>query len=111
MARRMPPPGKGGPREGSGRKPEWLSERCAEIVERRKLLEFLADVAEGKPIPKIMTNAQGVDVEVMVTADVKDRIKAVELLLDRGFGKSPQSVEVSGEVTGRIVLVRAEGKQ
>lgn len=85
--------GHGGKRDGAGRKPNWLKERCQEIVERDKILEFLASVANGADVEQ----AVGGEGEVIrVPAAVRDRIKAAELLLDRGFGKAPQSMEVTG---------------
>lgn len=96
--------GHGGKREGAGAKPNWLKEKCQELVESNGLLEFLVQVATGVDVEQ----AVGSEGEVIrVPASVRDRIKATELLLDRGFGKVPQALEHSGEVGGnqRMVLV------
>ncbi len=98
MARKLPPPGKGGAREGSGRKPDWLQQRCKDLVEKNDLLEFLADVAAGKPINRSIAGDAGAFIEVKVSADVKDRLRALEMMLDRGWGRPPQAVSVNGQI-------------
>jgi hypothetical protein len=100
-------PAPGGRRDGSGRKADWLQKECAGIVEKRNLLIFLGDVADGKPVKQSVA-IDGKMAEAKVSADVKDRLRALDMLLDRGWGKAPQSVEVSGELTGRICVIRAE---
>lgn len=74
----------GGPRENAGRPKEWLKEKCRTIVDKKKLVEFLGDVASGKRIEQVVT-ADGV--EIQVPAAIKERLKAVEMLLNRGYGK------------------------
>lgn len=100
-------PAPGGRREGSGRKADWLQKECASIVEKRELLVFLGDVAEGKPVKQMIAVDGKIGVG-KVSADVKDRLRALDILLDRGWGKASQPVELSGEVTGRIVVIRAD---
>src|SRR4051812_14023483 len=85
---------KGGTREGAGRKPDWLKDKCSELVERKKIIEFLADVASGEKVSRILTVA---GTSIPVSADLKDRIKASEILLERGFGKSIQPVMQSDD--------------
>lgn len=88
--------GKGGKREGSGRPADWFRKKCERIMERGKLMEFVADVAKGEPVGRFVTEA-GVIVEV--PASVKDRLRAVEWLADRAFGKSTEHHDVTGHLT------------
>ncbi len=84
---------KGGAREGSGRPSDWLREKCGEIIKKKKLIEFLGDVAAGEDVEQ-QINQNG---EVLnVPASVKDRLKAYELLADRWAGKPTQALEVGG---------------
>lgn len=64
----------GGFREGAGRKPEWLIEKCRQAGP--KVVEFLIKVATGE-------NKE---------AAIKDRIKAAEVILDRGYGRPDQTI-------------------
>jgi hypothetical protein len=99
---------KGGARPGGGRKPEWLTEKCRDIVESRQLVEFLADVAAGEKVETFVTpNGKC----VKIPASIKDRREATQILLDRGFGKPAQEMVHSGEVGGRFVLVCPESSQ
>ena len=88
--------GRGGYREGSGRSPDWLKEKCKEIVDKKNIVEFIGNVAAG----------------MIKDADVKDRLRASEMLLDRAWGKPVQSVDHSGEIehTHRVInIVRSKG--
>lgn len=78
----------------AGRPPDWLKEKCKKIVQDKKLVEFLADVASGKKINKTdVYDLTGKKVgESESSAAPKDRIHATEILLDRGFGKVLQDV-------------------
>lgn len=83
----------GGRREGSGAPTNWLKEKCRKIISDKKLLEFLGDVASGEPF---------------VGADVKDRLRAVEMLLDRGFGRPPQMLVDSEGNAFPFVVIRPD---
>lgn len=76
--------GSGGRREGAGRQPDWFRKRCAEIIEKKKLVEFVGRVAAGEEVEHKVTK-DGDIVEVAVSAH--DRLMACEMLFDRGFGK------------------------
>lgn len=94
--------GHGGKREGSGRPPDWLKAKCQDLIDKNKVLEFLASVANGDDVEQ----AVGAEGEVIrVPAAVRDRIKASEVLLERGFGKVPQALEHSGEINGSSRLI------
>lgn len=78
---------------GAGRPPNWLKERCQEIIDKEAVIEFLGGVVAGKDFEQVV-NSEGETLKL--PPPLKDRIKAAELLLDRGYGKAGQSVEVSG---------------
>lgn len=75
----------GGKREGAGRPPDWLRQECQKHAPN--LIEFLAKVANGSDVEQ----AVGAEGEVIsVPAAVRDRIKATEILLNRGYGMPNQ---------------------
>lgn len=75
-----------------GRDLDWLKEKCREIVKRDAIIEFLGHVAIGKDVEQ----AVGSEGEVIsIPAAVRDRIRAAELLLDRGFGKADQAINLT----------------
>ena len=78
---------------GSGRPPDWLKAKCQGIIKDKKLIEFLGDVASGEPVRNAVAIEGEKPVEgAKVSADIKDRLRAAEMLLDRGFGKAEQAV-------------------
>ena len=80
--------------KGGGRPPEWLAAQCREIIEKKKLIPWLGRVAAGE--------------EPM--AEMKDRIKAYELLCDRAWGKAAQPIEgIGGEGIG-VIIIRNPGE-
>ena len=105
------PTGKRPGKSGGGRTPDWLRRKCQQIIEKNRLLEFLADVANGKNFEQGM----GTDGKVfMIPATVKDRLRATELLIERGYGKSPQEIkQVDDEgksIPYSIVIKTVDGK-
>lgn len=74
-----------------GKDADWLKEKCRELVKRHKIVDFLAQVANGESVEQAVGNQGEV---ISVPAAVRDRIKATELLLDRGFGKPDQQFDV-----------------
>ena len=70
---------KGSKSPGSGKTPDWLKEKCQNIVDKNNLIEFLGKIASSED------------------QNTKDRMKAIEMLLDRGFGKPQQTMEHSGD--------------
>lgn len=96
----------GGKRKNAGRTPEWLAAKCAKIVDRKKLVEFLAKVASGEDMEQVVTDKGEI---LRVPASIKDRIKAVEILLNRGFGKDVHPLEHHDEsAAGRMAERAAE---
>lgn len=98
--------GSPGHKGAGGRPPDWLKSKCAKIVEDKKLIEFLGDVAGGEPFVEktAMVDSGKVFEKIVVSADLKDRIKAVEILIERAWGRAPQAVEVGGKDGGPIQL-------
>ena len=70
----------GGYRPGAGRPLEWVKRKCQTLVDKNKLLDFLVEVSAGK----------------CAQADIKDRLRATEMLMDRAWGRPGQSVDVTG---------------
>ncbi len=66
--------GQGGTKPGAGRPPDWLKEKCAKLVEDKKIVEFIAEVASTAKY------------------EMRDRIKCSEILLERAYGKPLQAV-------------------
>lgn len=77
---------------GHGRPNDWLREKCRELVRRDKIVEFLAEVANGSNVEQAVGSQGEV---ISIPASVRDRLKATEVLLDRGFGKPEQSVDMT----------------
>lgn len=95
---------KGGAREGAGRSPDWLKAKCQKIIDKDKLVEFLRDVAKGKNMEQVVTDE---GVSIAVPAAIRERLKATEMLLDRGFGKAAQHVELgAGEGVDIVAFMR-----
>lgn len=90
------------PGSGVGRKPDWLKEKCRKIIGDAKLVEFLGKVAGGANTEQVVTD-QGETLSV--PAPIKDRLRAVEMLLDRGYGKASQPIEHSGDSGSRLIFV------
>jgi len=101
--------GSPGHRGAGGRPPDWLKKKCCSLVEKKKLIEFLAAVAAGDPfIEKTRISGSGDIENVRGSADVKDRLRAVEMLLDRGWGKSVQVMDTpEGVDLARMLLIRS----
>lgn len=85
-------PGSGGARPGSGRPTDWLRSQCEKLVKKKKLIQFMSDVAEGKNVTQFITDE---GIVVPCPAQIKDRITATTFLVDRAFGKPKESVEHS----------------
>jgi hypothetical protein len=95
---------KGGKRENqTGRPPEWLKAKCQALIEKHKLIDFLVDVAKGKDVEhSVDENGES----KLVPAAVRDRIKAMEILLERGYGKSPQQTDLTSGGKGLLEILR-----
>lgn len=81
----------------AGRPPDWLKEKCRGLVDKRELVEFIANVAAGEDMEQVVTES---GVTIAVPAAIKERLKACEILLSRGWGRIddgsvPKSVDES----------------
>ena len=74
---------------------KWLSSECKKIIDEKKLIHFLADVASGDFLIEKLCETKGGRFELRpMPAELKDRLRAVEILLDRGYGKALQEIEM-----------------
>ena len=87
-----------GHRGGSGRPTEELKAKCRKLIKHKKLFEWVADVAAGEKVDFKIEYVDNKPVKVAVTASIKDRLHALELLSDRGYGKAAQEVELGGDM-------------
>lgn len=94
-------PAHGGRRPNSGRKPDWLKERCKKLIDRKQLLNYVARVASGEETEQqVVTMREGTSTRfevVDVKCSTKDRLHAIEILLERSFGKAPQAVQLQDQ--------------
>jgi hypothetical protein len=106
--------GKGGAREGAGRPKDKFKEWAKKIVQSKKVQNYLKALAEGEPIEeKIIDypngNGKVEPTKVLVSASAKDRLKAIEILLDRGLGKVPQGLENSDGTPLQVSVINYSG--
>jgi hypothetical protein len=88
-----------------GRRCDWFIERCGEIIEEEKLVEFIGRVAAGKELEEqIVRNGTGFD-RIKTQCSTKDRLRAFEMLADWGVGK-PTPI-VPGQVVGTQTVIDA----
>lgn len=94
----------GGARENSGRPPDWLKNKCQELIDKHKIIEFICDVASGEYTEVVFDGE--LKREIRVSAKADERLKAANMLLDRGFGKPVQDVRpVDGEGNYKPLVV------
>ena len=88
-----------GHKGAGGRPPEWLKAKCQKLIEKHKLFEWLASVAAGEDVEeRIVYDADNNPQKIKRPADTKDRLRAFEMLTDRGWGKAVQAIEHSGGI-------------
>lgn len=99
-----PPRTHGGKRKNAGRPPDWLKKKCADLLDKNKLVDFLARVANGDETePHIVRSGGDVSIEESAPS-IHDRLRAVEMLLDRAYGKPAQAVELGGAGGGPLTI-------
>lgn len=70
----------------------------------------LPDISEA--VAKVLNGEEGAELELQNLLKVqairasKGDTKALELLLDRGYGKSKQSIDLKADVSGEVVIER-----
>jgi hypothetical protein len=88
--------GHGGRRPGAGRPLDWLKEQTRDIIRKDKLVERLAKIASGQDIEQPISNGE----VISVPAPVAEQRKAILDLIERGFGKPEQTVEMNLNAEG-----------
>lgn len=93
-----------GNKGGSGRPPDWLKEHCRGIVDKLKLIERLGKIGSGANVDSTTT----IDGRIVpIPAPMTAQVKAIQELLDRGFGRPDQSIGLTdgeGRALGVAVL-------
>jgi hypothetical protein len=82
---------KGGARPGGGRPPSWFAEACRKALNEGKGDIFAREVLEGKDFRQHIGDGK----VAKIPPQIKDRLKAFELLADRGYGKANQPISGS----------------
>lgn len=90
--------GQGGAREGAGRPSDGLRTKAREIGDPVQILQFYWDVANGKNMEQVVTDAGE---SIATPAQVKDRLRAGELFLERAVGKVAQELDVTSHDSDR----------
>jgi hypothetical protein len=99
-------PAKKGPRGGpksTGRMMDWLLVEIDKILTKPALFAFLEAVATGRPID--VEDKKG-KVKTKLPS-VNDRMRAIEMLIDRRFGRPSQSHDVSGAISLEEIIAKA----
>ncbi len=107
MARKPPPPGTGGKREGAGRKPSEFLEKCRKIARSPKYFAWAERVLADEPTEDRLIIVNNIPQIQKVRASASEKDKVWSSLAAYGFGKPVQSVEMSGEIASRFFIVRA----
>ena len=94
-----------GNKGGTGRPPSAIREHCrGSFAERVKVLETIAD---GEVIEKMLVEGSDGEIEVMKSARVTDRLKAIELLAKYGgvdkLALTADEQPVAGELTPKRI--------
>lgn len=82
--------GKGGPRKGSGRPPNFIRERLKDIANHPKALKFLEDAILGEAVDAKIHEGQ----VIKGPAGAQVRAAIWESVHDRGFGKPVSVLEL-----------------
>lgn len=74
--------------KNSGPRCSWFIERCAEIIDEEKLIDFVGRVAAGKETEErlVATKTAGVE-RLRCEVEIKDRLIAFKMLAEWGIGK------------------------
>lgn len=91
---------KGNPgNRGGGRPKEEFLEWCRNLANSPEARKFIESLVKGEPIEeKVLDTPGGTPQKLLVSASPETRRKALADLWDRGYGKAPQGVELSGKV-------------
>ncbi len=75
---------------------DWFIERCAEILDKEKLVEFVGRVASGKEQDHRISRVATV---VKIPVSIHDRLEAFKMLAEWGIGKPIQVVITNSHLT------------
>lgn len=75
----------------AGRTPDWLRQYTRNIIEKDKLVERLALIASGGLIEQPLNNGE----IIPLPAPVAEQRKAILDLLERGYGKPDQTIDLN----------------
>ena len=89
-----PKGGKIGHRGGTGRPLNSIREMCREIVFNDRLVERLARFARGEGVRDYVAE-DGKIYKDAIPAKVNEQIEAAQILIDRGFGRPEQSLDIT----------------
>jgi hypothetical protein len=78
------------------RRCDWFLERCAEIIDEEKLVEFVGRVAAGREQDHRISRVATV---VKIPASIHDRLEAFRMLAEWGIGKPIQVVITNPNIT------------
>ena len=78
-----------------GRPPNWLRDKCRDIIDRHQLIDFFGRVATGKKEDFTRDELGRI---VKQPARVRDRIAAAAELRDMGYGKPTQNLNISSSL-------------
>jgi hypothetical protein len=94
------------PRINRGGRPPGLAKKIRELAgeEGEELAVIAFKIAKGKLKIAKPVVADGDIVMVKVRPSAKERMEAVKWMGDRGFGKTPQTVQVTGPAGGPLAV-------
>lgn len=85
----------------AGRPPDWLKSKCQDLIDKNDLVGFLSNVASGEDMEQVVTDAGEA---IRCPASIRDRLRAAEMLLDRGFGKADSKMDLAVTANGPVVI-------
>ena len=91
-------PGQSGNPSGANRRQKGLATLIRRSTKQGKeLVDFVLDVARGKPIKTSVLTLAGIVVDVERRSTIRDRLEAVAWLADRGWGRAKEVIQLEGE--------------
>lgn len=81
----------GGRRAGAGRPPDAIGVLCRKIIDRKKLIHILGNIAEGKDLDQVINDNGEV---LKIPASIKNRIEAIKELLRHGHPTEKPMLEL-----------------
>ena len=99
----------GGAREGAGRPVDEFRAYVRTLVEKHRLIEFLADVAGGS-VKEIIGKGTKDEETIYISVGLKQRIYATIQLIEHGWGRAPMKMEfgLDEKTLGSIVRILTE---